>query len=267
MLRLPRLLLAALFVVALHGVTSTVEAKSSVSTKNAKQAASLQAAAVHLKPGSYIFENVKTKQKLYYVPKGNNIYPYKEGTAASVTKYSNSKVPWHRFEFGEKNKCLSSAWGGTGNNAAVMYVCASGADAQKTTLEKTKQWWLFVPVSKTSASAPSSSYANTQLIAAQNESVATRNKKIAAQKAAFHKRGLAGHEHVRMARRLKKRVLEKRTQTVSGGTFYIIPTDHLIDSPARALTGQAIKSRGIVNTQITTWKKGNKAQQWKVTRT
>ncbi|GAA5970909.1 hypothetical protein JCM21900_000567 [Sporobolomyces salmonicolor] len=267
MLHLPRLFLSALVVVALQGVNLTAAASTAVSTANAQQAASLQAAAIHLQPGSYTFENVETKQKLYYVPKGNNIYPYKKGTAASVTKYSNAKVPWHRFEFGDKNKCLSSAWGGSGNNAAVMYVCASGAGAQKTTLEKTKQWWLFVPVSKTAASAPSSSYANTQLIAAQSESVATRNKKIAAQKAVFHKRGFTGIEHARMAQRHKKRVLERRTTTVTGGTFYIIPTDHLIDSPARALTGQAIKSRGIVSTQITTWKKGNKAQQWKVTRT
>ncbi|GAA6062512.1 hypothetical protein JCM10212_001562, partial [Sporobolomyces blumeae] len=245
-----------------------------LSPNNAKQAAALQAAAVHLKPGSYSIQNVATGQRLYYTQdRKNNIYPdQRKSTPSRVTKHSNRNLPWHRLAFGRKNKCLSSAWGSTSNNAAVMYVCASGQNAQQTTLEKTKQWWLFVPVSKPTASAKSNSYQNTQLIAAQADSIETRNKKIAAQKAAFNKRGIdldgAGrHEHRDVIKRLRRRQLEKRAnKTVSSGTFYILPTDHLVDTAARALTGKPITTRGIRNTQIQTWKKGNKLQQWRVTR-
>lgn len=114
-----------------------------------------------------------------------------------------------------RNKCLSSAWGGNGNNAAVMYVCASGSHAKKTTLEKTKQWWLFVPTSNPTARAKSTSYANRVLLAAQADSIQTRERKIAAQKKAFHHR---------MKRQVRKRELEKHgIRTVSGGTFYIMP--------------------------------------------
>lgn len=101
-----------------------------------------QAAAVHLKPGSYTFQNVKTGQTLFYsADRKNHVFPKKgKGTPTTVQKHSNSKLPWHRFSMGKKNKCLSSAWGSSNNNAAVMYVCASGQGAQKTTLEKTKQY-------------------------------------------------------------------------------------------------------------------------------
>ncbi|GAA5989870.1 hypothetical protein JCM5350_006595 [Sporobolomyces pararoseus] len=265
MFRITRIALVIGLVLALV----SVEAKTKVSTKNAKQASSLQAAAVFLKPGSYTFQNVKTGQKLYYsADRKNHIFPTKgKATNAVVARHSNSKLPWHLIKFGKKNKCLSSAWGSTNNNAGVMYVCASGKSGQKTTLEKTKQYWLLVPVSKPTASAPSNSYANTQLIAAQADSIETRNKKIAAQKAAFNKRGLGEVTHSRMMHQLKKRALEKRAnKTVSGGTFYIFPTDHLMDTHARALTGKTIVTRGIKNTLISKWSKGNKAQQWKVTR-
>lgn len=174
-----------------------------------------------------------------------------------------------------------------------MYVCASGKSGEKTTLEKTKQYWLFVPVSKPTSSSNTNSYANTQLIAAQRDSIETRNKKIADQKAAFNKRGLYFEDRVyaKMMHRLRKRALEKRgTKQVSGGTFYIMPTDHLIDMPVRALTGKTIVTRGIKNTLVKNWKKvshalsflscrlrttdsvrfrseqGDKSQQWRVTR-
>ncbi|GAA6048715.1 hypothetical protein JCM3770_003925 [Rhodotorula araucariae] len=254
------LLLCVLFALVL-----TVEAKKTgkVLTTNEKQAAAIQAAAVKLKPGKYRFQNVQTKQYLYYVAKGNHIYPTKgKATPASISQYSNSKVPWHRLQFGLKNKCLSSAWvsSKTQNSEAVSYVCASGKGCKKTTLEKTKQWWLFVPVSKPTAEAPATSYANTVLLAAQADSIATREKKIAAQKGAFSRRS-----STKMAR-IRRHVLEKRgIKTVVGGTFYIIPTDHLLDRTA-ALTGKTVRRGGISNTAISDWKKGNKAQQWKVTR-
>ncbi|GAA5839956.1 hypothetical protein JCM9279_005220 [Rhodotorula babjevae] len=260
---------------ALLALVLAVEAKKTgkVLTTNEKQAAAIQAAAVKLKPGKYKFQNVQTKQYLYYVANGNHISPTKgKTTPAAVQNHSNAKVPWHRLQFGTKNKCLSSAWvsGKTQNSEAVMYVCASGSGAQKTTLEKTKQWWLFVPVSKPTAAASSNSYANTVLLAAQADSIATREKKIAAQKAAFGRRSLDGaalgaHEQG-MVRRVRRHVLDKRgIKTVVGGTFYIIPTDHLLDRTA-ALVGKQVKRGGIKNTAIADWKKGNKAQQWKVTR-
>ncbi|TNY18721.1 hypothetical protein DMC30DRAFT_448571 [Rhodotorula diobovata] len=254
-----------LLLCALLALFLAVEAKKTgkVLTTNEKQAAAIQAAAVKLKPGKYKFTNVQTGQLLYYVAKGNHIYPTKgKTTPATVSAYSNSKVPWHRLQFGSKNKCLSSAWvsGKTQNSEAVMYVCASGKGAQKTTLEKTKQWWLFVPVSKPTVAASSKSYANTVLLAAQADSIATREKKIAAQKAAFSRRSTG------MVRHVRRHALEKRgIKTVVGGTFYIIPTDHLLDRTA-ALTGKTVKRAGIKSTAIADWKKGNKAQQWKVTR-
>jgi len=164
------------------------------------------------------------------------------------------------------------------------------------------EWWLFVPVSKPTVATSSNSYANTVLLAAQADSIATREKKIAAQKAAFGRRSLDGssgaalgaHEQG-MVRRVRRHVLDKRgIKTVVGGTFYIIPTDHLLDRTA-ALVGKQVKRGGIKNTAIADWKKvrslvrlarpsalalrvpetdstrrpcaqGNKAQQWKVTR-
>lgn len=137
-----------------------------------------------------------------------------------------------------------------------MYVCASGSGSQKTTLEKTKQWWLLVPVNKPTASSHANSYANVQLIAAQADSIDTRNKKIAAQKQAFGKRGLISDEtYSGMMHQLRRRALEKRSKTVSSGIFYIMPTDHLVDMPARALTGKTIVTRGIKNTLVKNWKK------------
>ncbi|GAA6033544.1 hypothetical protein JCM8097_001447 [Rhodosporidiobolus ruineniae] len=262
-----------LFVVALFALVASASAakKGKVYVTNAKEAAQLQAAAVRLKPGNYKFQNVKTGQLMYYTPKGNNIYPTKgKYTKASITAYSNKNAPWHRLQFGAKNKCLSSAWGSSGNNAAVMYACASGKKAQKTTLEQTKQYWLAVPVSKPLAAAKTNSAANKVLLAAQADSISTREKKIAAQKAALGKRsfGTDGEkmEHQRMIRTVRKRAIERRAnKTASSGTYYIVAVDHLLDRTA-ALTGKLIKTRGISNTVISSWQKGNKAQQWKVTR-
>ncbi|GAA5867162.1 hypothetical protein JCM8547_006259 [Rhodosporidiobolus lusitaniae] len=193
-------------------------------------------------------------------------------TKAAVTTYANKAAPWHRLNFGSKKKCISSAWGTGGNNAAVMYACASGKGATKTTLEKAKQWWLIIPVSKPLVAAKSNSAANKVLLAAQADSIATREKKIAAQKAAFGKRDLHGRDvedaqrHGRMMRTVRKRAIEKRAnKTVSGGTFYILAVDHLLDRAA-ALTGKAVVSRKIKSTVIKTWKKGDKSQMWKVTR-
>ncbi|KAK4049290.1 hypothetical protein OIV83_004227 [Microbotryomycetes sp. JL201] len=316
---------------ALLATLSSVAALQSTkpATNNKKQAAQLQAAAVFLKEGNYVFENVATKQKLYYVPKGNHIYPAKVKKASQaakmgVTRYTaNRKVPWSRFHFGSKNKCLSSAWGGVDNDSAVAYVCASGQKSKKTTLERTKQWWLTVPVSRPTVNAPANSYANSVLLAAQSDSIKTRNKKIQDQQNAFkNKNGKRFYvadvdingkddlynDHVRndnaladidgeiqldeqdqdqdtvtsdeplselsehmlanvrsrVRRTLSKRTLVRRAKTAGAGTYYIIATDHLIDMPARALTGKVYKARGIKSTTLDRWKKGQRNQQWKL---
>lgn len=94
-----------------------------------------------------------------------------------------------------------------------MYVCATGAKAKKTTLERTKQWFLFVPVSKPTAAARPDSYANRVLLAAQADAIKTRAKKVAKQRKSFHRR---------LARRGRGSGKSK-IKTVTGGTFYIIP--------------------------------------------
>lgn len=113
-----------------------------------------------------------------------------------------------------------------------------------------------MPVSKPVVKASSNSYANTVLLAAQSDSIKTRNKKLADAAAAFDKRSLGQRSvaHSRMARVVKRNSIEKRA-TKAAGTYYIIATDHLIDMPARALTGKIFKSRGITSTQLKIWKK------------
>ncbi|BGP03946.1 hypothetical protein JCM10021v2_007694 [Rhodotorula toruloides] len=223
------LLLALAFALA---SLSLADAKKTgnVLTTNDKQAAGLHQAETRCVPIPSLLSSPETPAHAlfggqFYTTKKNNIYPSKQGTVGSVTAYPNNGVAWHRLEFGPKNKCLSSAWGSKGNNAAVMYVCASGEGSKKTTLEKTKQcvpspssprevlmgewgerWWIFVPTSKPIASAPANSKANQVLLAAQADSIATRKKKIAAQQAAFHKRS-TGHGLVKEVRR---RALERR---------------------------------------------------------
>ncbi|KAL8293037.1 hypothetical protein RQP46_000731 [Phenoliferia psychrophenolica] len=310
-----------------------------VMTTNSKAAASLQAAAVVPASGTYTFTSVATGEKLTYQtpfppgdglqPNGNHIWPSKAGAPVnSIEITPHQHAQWIRLGFGTKNKCLSSAWGGSYDNAAVAYVCASGSDAQKTTLEQTKQWWLAVPIGKTAGAVTASS--NEMLIAAQGESVATRNAKIKAAKAAFGKRdensdtdiddmeislfdqevladdvdeftlieptsGLekrrghgrthrgkhsthSGNSKAKQARaaaaaraKAKAKAKAKGVRSVAStkgsiGTFYIIPSDHLIDQATRALTAEVVMSRGIKTTALTPWKKGSKAQMWILTK-
>ncbi|KAK4700072.1 hypothetical protein P7C70_g6182, partial [Phenoliferia sp. Uapishka_3] len=328
-------------------------ARAGVMTTNSASAASLQAAAVipGTTGGTYTFTNVATGEKLTYVvrawtsmlpklwltdlfhlsqPTGNHIFPAKvnPGTEIRITPHQHAN--WIRLSFGTKNKCLSSAWGGTYDNAAVAYVCAVGSSGQDTTLEQTKQWWLAVAIGNTAGKVTSST--NQMLIAAQADSVATRNAKVAAQEAAFNKRsfdadddeasstlfegftpeelsefsfdgsddsGVAGgesglkkrnsnltrrgHKHhhhaskaaIASAKRARAAHAKKTNLSSAGkraatggkviGTFYILPSDHLIDLATRALTAEVVVSRGIKTTALTPWSKGNKAQQWVLT--
>lgn len=64
----------------------------------------------------------------------SNVNP---GTPISLIKHPSAN--WIRLSFGSKDKCLSSAWGGSFDNAAVAYACAVGPGAQRSTLEQNKQ--------------------------------------------------------------------------------------------------------------------------------
>ncbi|BGP12365.1 hypothetical protein JCM10213_002031 [Rhodosporidiobolus nylandii] len=146
---------------------------------NAAQAASLQTAAQVLTGGAYTITNAATGKSLTYDPNGNHIVPASgAGTPVNVLAYGGG-VSWVRLQIGEKDKCLSSQWGGSYNLAGVMYSCAvdSGGDVtrQDNTLEPTKQWWLMVPVDDHSGDSDASNHV---LLAAQDESVATREKAI-----------------------------------------------------------------------------------------
>ncbi|TNY19568.1 hypothetical protein DMC30DRAFT_399995 [Rhodotorula diobovata] len=144
---------------------------------NSAQAASLQSAAVPPAAGSYIFRNVATGQALSYTADGNHIVPSDgAGTPVQVLGYG-AAVPWVRLQIGDKDKCLSSQWGGSYNLAGVMYSCAVDVGGEITradnTLESTKQWWLMVPVADYAGDSSSSTHV---LLAAQAHSVATREK-------------------------------------------------------------------------------------------
>ncbi|GAA5855100.1 hypothetical protein JCM8547_002380 [Rhodosporidiobolus lusitaniae] len=157
---------------------------------NTIEAASLQSAAKVLQAGSYSIKNVATGQALTYEADGNHIIPADGvGTPVNILSYGNG-VAWSRLQIGEKDKCLSSQWGGSYNLAGVMYACAvdAGGDVTRAgnTLEPTKQWFLLVPVADYQGDSAASNHV---LLAAQSESVKTREK---AQKnaafASFHKK-------------------------------------------------------------------------------
>lgn len=73
------------------------------------------------------------------------------------------------------------------------------------------RWWLLVPTSRPlNAKAKQNSYANGLLLAAQGDSIATRNQKIAAQQAAFDRR-------MRLRRRTSEVGLRKRAKSAGVG--------------------------------------------------
>ncbi|ORY90243.1 hypothetical protein BCR35DRAFT_349987 [Leucosporidium creatinivorum] len=171
---LPLLALALPLVNAqIAGIAGTID--------NSAEASSLQASADSIEEGSYLFTNAKTGQALHYVRDGNHITPTasspSDATAVNVLHHGGG-VPWVRLQIGDKDKCLSSQWGGSYNLAGVMYACAVDQGGAVTrlgnTLEPTKQWWLLVPVDSYDSS--SSSHDNQALVAAQQLSVKTREK-------------------------------------------------------------------------------------------
>ena len=66
---------------------------------------------------------------------GNNVVPASgAGTQVALKRHPNKKTRWLQIHLqGGKTKCLSSQWGGAGDEAAVAYQCNNSG------LEKTKQ--------------------------------------------------------------------------------------------------------------------------------
>ncbi|KAM0753562.1 hypothetical protein T439DRAFT_158002 [Meredithblackwellia eburnea MCA 4105] len=95
--------------------------------------------------------------------------------------------PWMRIQFGDKNKCISAAWGGGFDIAGVMYQCSVGTDPIKSYLEPTKQWWTFVDIRKPYGKKAASV---SQLVAYQNLAVKTRAAGVAAGKTSRQRRSL-----------------------------------------------------------------------------
>lgn len=77
---------------------------------------------------------------------GNHITPSASSSSSSsavTVLHHGGGVSWVRLAIGDKNKCLSSQWGGSYNLAGVMYACAVDSGGEVTrlgnTLEPTKQ--------------------------------------------------------------------------------------------------------------------------------
>lgn len=122
-------------------------------------------------------------QVLTYGRDGNHVTPGGDGTPVNVMHHGGTS--WARLQIGDKNKCLSSQWGGSYNHAGVMYHCAVDVGGEVTrlenTLEPTKQWWLIVPVGNHDDAG---THDNAALVAAQQLSVKTREKAMGISKRA-----------------------------------------------------------------------------------
>jgi hypothetical protein len=218
------------------------------------------AAAVNLQGGNYIFTNVAKGCKLTYIPKrpgATNGLKCTKGPGSVIRVVPNnggSSKPWYRLEMGPHN-CLTSAWdNGKGYNAfGAPYVCDNVR--AYSTLEPTKQWWLLNPVSRPTGNAHAGD--GQVLLDAQQQSKALRAKKIKEQKNAF--------SHSKFVKRALKSELVKRGKTVHSGTFYLIPSDHLVDQGTKALSANSIQMKNAPQGLIEYWARGNTGQQWKVT--
>ena len=148
---------------------------------------------------------------------------------------------------GAKNKCISAQWGDNGDTAAVMYACQVGAGGSTTsgsTLEPTKQWWIFVPVDGSS----DSSWGDQQvslLATAQKQSVSIRT-------AANSKRALARHRRARGFGHDEHMVIEQRAVEIDLSPAAI---ERRSSSAARkraaAKARAAAKSKSIVSGKAT----------------
>ncbi|GAA5874219.1 hypothetical protein JCM16303_005779 [Sporobolomyces ruberrimus] len=127
---------------------------------NTAEAARLLASASGLNgEGNYVITNVQTGQQLTFSRETGttNFYPQSGGDPVAIQFAGNAA----RIS-GGNNKCASAQWSydfeGGVDYAAVSYACAvgNGLLTGTDTLEKTKQWWYFVPAGNAADSAPPS---------------------------------------------------------------------------------------------------------------
>ncbi|GAA5939331.1 uncharacterized protein JCM15063_004489 [Sporobolomyces koalae] len=143
---------------ALSALVSYVKAGGIID--NTAEAASILASASGLSgEGNYVITNVQTGQQLSFAREDGttNFYPQSGGDPVAIQFAGNAA----RIS-GGNNKCASAQWSydfeGGVDYAAVSYACAVGEGllTGTDTLEKTKQWWYFVPAGTTSDDSSSS---------------------------------------------------------------------------------------------------------------
>lgn len=249
---------------------------------------------------------------MHYTAEGNNVVPSSSGgTPIRLTQHGSS-TNWLKLALGMgKTKCLSSQWGGSGDNAAVAYECGHKG------LEETKQWWIIVPEGNTNRKANAHSAANSMLLAAQSQADTLHRRDLSEDWADalveqagddddhplekrdewedfadslvaasdLEERDLAEvesnshrlekrkkhHKKKKAAKKAKKskkstKKSSSSSSSSSGTSYYIVPTDHLLDSPAVALTGASINTGGAKSTKLSKLAAGNKSQLWRVTK-
>ncbi|GAA5950587.1 hypothetical protein JCM3765_000541 [Sporobolomyces pararoseus] len=137
---------------------------------NTAEAARLLAQASGLNgEGNYVITNVQTGQQLTFSREAGttNFYPQSGGDPVAIQFAGNAA----RIS-GGNNKCASAQWSydfeGGVDYAAVSYACAVGQGllTGTDTLEKTKQWWYFVPAGNTGGDSSASSGDNKQAVSA-----------------------------------------------------------------------------------------------------
>ncbi|KWU43391.1 hypothetical protein RHOSPDRAFT_34995 [Rhodotorula sp. JG-1b] len=143
-------------IAAIASLASLVAAGGSID--NSAQASQIASSASTLSGGgNYILTNVATGQTLSFSRSDvTNFVPQSSGEPVAIQFNGNQA----RIS-GGNNKCASAQWdanyeGGV-DYAAVAYACAvgSGPLTGTATLERTKQWWYFVPAGESSAPTPS----------------------------------------------------------------------------------------------------------------
>lgn len=136
---------------------------------------------------------------------GNHIFPASVNPGTTISIVNHPSNNWHRFSFGEKSKCLSAAWGGNFDNSAVAYACAVGPNAQRSTLETSKQWWVLID-------SNSKVKRTFDLVNSSTVEDHTARRSLEKRKSRHHRH----HHHHHSSG-------GKGGSNVNSGTFYIIP--------------------------------------------
>ncbi|GAA97435.1 uncharacterized protein L969DRAFT_94484 [Mixia osmundae IAM 14324] len=123
--------------------------------KNAANAAALVARSYNFPDGNYTVTAVGTGDQIVFARDGgnNDVFPSTDIPGTSIGLQANTNlsnpVQWTRMQFMNSNlKCGSAQWNSTLglDMYFVAYGCQVGTPMLVGGLEKTKQWYLFVPV-------------------------------------------------------------------------------------------------------------------------